>query len=435
MWLVRGIGRAALAGVAAGAVVAVTAGAGLVSGASRVPAAAVEKVLYSFGGADGAGPLTGVTPGPGGVLYGTTVFGGAHGDGTVFTLTRDAAGEYTERVVFSFGGRDGSKPGGNVAIGGNGDLFGDTVIGGADGDGTVFELMPSGSGYHEKVLYSFTGSLDGGQPLGTPVLNSRGDIFGVTQFGGTGGQGVIFELEPTGTGYPETVLHSFTAEGSLPQAGLTMGSGGTLYGTLYGASAEHPDGTVFSLRQAKAGPVYHVLYYFGGRDDGNNPFASLTVDGTTRVIYGSTEYGGSGGSSGSYGTVFSLTPTASGKYTERVLHSFAVSRDGMQPEAPLLLTAAGDLYGTATLAGVKCHGTGCGTIFELVPSGSGGFGFRLVYRFTGSPDGADPESSGLVAGPGGTLFGTTRSGGTVKTCSDGGPGGVPGCGTVYELTP
>jgi len=84
-------------------------------------------VLYSFAGPNGAGPLSGVTAGPGGVLYGTTVFGGAHGDGCVFSLTPGSSG-YTEPVLFSFGGTDGAKPGGDVVAGAHGDLFGETVI-------------------------------------------------------------------------------------------------------------------------------------------------------------------------------------------------------------------------------------------------------------------------------------------------------------------
>jgi uncharacterized repeat protein (TIGR03803 family) len=302
------------------------------------------------------------------------------------------------------------------------------VIGGADGDGAVFELVPSGSGYQEQVLCSFTGA-DGNQPIGAPVLNARGDLFGVTQFGGRGGQGVIFELTPSGAGYIEEVLHSFASGGGQPQAGLTAASDGALFGTLYGASAMHQDGTVFRLRLTRTGPVYAGLYYFHGRTDGNNPFSELTVDSQTGVVYGSTQYGGG---AGSVGTVFALTP-AGGGYTERLLHSFVGSPGGAEPEAPLLLTAGGDLYGTTSLAGKGCNDTGCGTIFELVHGASGSFTFRLVYRFTGTPDGADPNWSGLVAGTGGALFGTTRSGGTATSCSDGGPGGAPGCGTVYEI--
>ena len=184
--------------------------------------AATEKVLYSFAGANGAGPLNGVIGGPDGKLYGTTVFGGRHGLGCVYALTPSGSG-YTEKVLFSFDNANGSKPGGNVAVGAHGDLFGETVIGGANQNGVAFELVPAGSGsYTEKVLHTFTGGADGGQPIGAPVLDARGDVFGVTQFGGTGGQGVIYELTPSASGHTERVLHSFASGAGQPQAGLTM---------------------------------------------------------------------------------------------------------------------------------------------------------------------------------------------------------------------
>jgi uncharacterized repeat protein (TIGR03803 family) len=423
------MGRLARTGLAGMAVaVAMTAGAGF------APAQVADHVLVSFGGLNGAGSLSGVSVGPGGTLYGTTVFGGKKEIGAVFRLTPAASGGYTEKVLYSFTNAAGNRPDGNVVMNASGDLFGVTIIGGADDQGVVYELTPSGSGYTEKVLHSFTGGLDGGQPLGPLVRNASGDLFGVTQFGGTGHQGVIFEFKPSGAGYTEQVLHNFPAGASLPQAGLTQASDGTLYGTTYGASPVDTNGTVFSLALTKAGPVYHRLYAFAGGTDGSTPFGLLTVDNKTGVIYGTTEFGGSTGGKTGYGTVFSLTPSGTG-YTERVLHGFTTGGDGLEPEAPVLLTTNGDLYGTTSLAGVKCSGTGCGTIFELVPAGPGSYTFKLIHQFTGTPDGADPEFSGLVQGPGGLLYGTTRSGGTATGCSDGGPGGAPGCGTVYTIKP
>lgn len=392
--------------------------------------AATEKVLYSFAGANGAGPLNGVIGGPDGKLYGTTVFGGRHGLGCVYALTPSGSG-YTEKVLFSFDNANGSKPGGNVAVGAHGDLFGEAVIGGANQNGVAFELVPAGSGsYTEKVLHTFTGGADGGQPIGAPVLDARGDVFGVTQFGGTGGQGVIYELTPSASGHTERVLHSFASGAGQPQAGLTMTSTGTLFGTLYGASAVNTNGTVFRLQLTKTGPVYTDIYNFKGGADGSNPFAVLTVDGGTGVIYGTTEYGGG---SGSLGTVFSLTPAGPG-YTERVLHSFTTHLGGFLPQAPLLREPDGDLFGVTDIGGVKCAGIGCSTVFALAPAGTG-YTFRVLYRFTGPPDGAEAEWAGLIPGPGGTLIGATRSGGTARNCADGGPGGALGCGTIYQITP
>jgi len=390
-------------------------------------------VLFSFAAKPCAGPLDGVIAGPGGVLYGTTDFGGIDDGGCVFSLTPGSSG-YTERVLlkFRFSGPGGGKPQGIVADA-RGDLFGNTTIGGTDNIGVVFELVPGGSGgYTERILHNFTGGTDGSQPVGVPVLDAHGDLFGVTQFGGTGGQGVVYEMQRTPTGYTEKVLHTFASTGGLPQAGLTIASDGALFGTIYGFGQANPDGTVFRIQRGTAGAVYTPLYNFKGGTDGSMPDGALTVDNHTGVIYGVTQYGGSGGIGN--GTVFSLTPHGSG-YTEHVLHAMAASgADGFAMEGQLLLTARGSLFGTATSGGIKCSGIGCGTLFELTPSGTS-FTFRLVHRFTGPPDGADPEWSGLIPGPGGTLIGTTRSGGTARDCSDGGPGGVHGCGTVFRLTP
>ena len=418
----------ALAAAAAGLITA-GAFAAPAAGAAPAPATVTDHVLFSFAGKPCAGPLFGVIAGPGGVLYGTTAFDLGADGGCVFSLTPGRSG-YTQRVLFRFAGPAGLKPEGLVADA-RGDLFGNTITGGTDNEGVVFELVPGGSGsYTERILHNFTGGTDGSQPAaGPPVLDAHGDLFGVTQFGGTGGQGVVYEMRRTAAGYAEEVLHTFASNGGLPQAGLTIASNGTLFGTLYGFGQQNPDGTVFRIQPGVSGAVYTPLYNFKGGTDGAFPIGALTVDNRTGVIYGTTQYGGNGN-----GTVFSLTPHGSG-YTEHVVHALEASGvEGFAMEGQLLLTPQGDLFGTATLGGIKCSGIGCGTLFELTPNGAS-FTFRLVHQFTGPPDGADPEWSGLIPGPGGTLLGTTRSGGTARACSDGGPGGVQGCGTVFQLTP
>ena len=400
------------------------------AGAASAPAAAIPHALFNFAGKPCAGPLNGVIAGPGGVMYGTTDFDLGPDDGCVFSLTPGKSG-YSQQTLFRFTGPDGAKPQGIVADA-HGDLFGSTLNGGANGDGTVFELVRGSSGgFTEKVLHSFTGGTDGVQPTGTPVLDSQGDVFGITEFGGFGGQGIVYEMQHSATGYTEKLVHTFAIGGGVTQAGLAIASNGTLFGTIFGFGQENKDGSVFRIQRGKTGAVYKVLYNFKGGTDGANPNGALTVDNHTGVIYGTTEFGGS---SKSNGTIFSLTPQGSG-YTEQVLHALTASgAEGFAMEGQLLLTAQGDLFGTATLGGLKCSGIGCGTLFELIPSGTS-FTFRLIHQFTGPPDGADPEWSGLTPGPGGTLFGTTRSGGTARACGDGGPGGVQGCGTVYQITP
>lgn len=423
----RRAGRWSAVGSAVLAVALNLTGVGPAAVASAAMPLAHERVLYDFNGPNGAGPLSGVTPGVGGVLYGTTVFGGPHGAGDVYRLTPAGSG-YHEAILHTFGaGHDGSKPGGDVAVTASGDLIGVTTVGGADGQGTVFELVPSGSGDVEHVLHTFTGGADGGQPIGTPVVDGNRDVFGVTQFGGPSDGGVAYELEPAAGGYHERVLHDFPFAAALPQAGLVLAADGSLYGTGYGAGNVHPDGLVFRLRPDKGGYAYSDLYNFKGGTDGANPYATLTIVEGTGAIFGTTEYGGGAGGEG---TVFALTPRGGG-YAERVLHAFTPSQ-GALLESPVLWEPDGDLFGTATGGGSGC-GAGCGTVFELVPSGSG-YDFKLVHAFAGPPDGAEPEWAPLVPLADGDLLGTTRSGGTATGCDDGGPGGVTGCGTLYELT-
>ena len=223
------------------------------------------------------------------------------------------------------------------------------------------------------------------------------------------------------------VLFSFAGKPCAgPLFGMIAGAGGVLYGTT--SFDLGPDGgCAFSLTPGKSGYTQRTLFRFAGLH-GRKP-EGVVAD-AHGDLFGNTTIGGTDNA----GVVFELIPGASGSYTERILHNLTGGTDGTQPVGTPVLDAHGDLFGTAALGGVRCSGIGCGTLFELTPSGTS-FTFRTVHLFTGPPDGADPEGSGLIPGPHGTLFGTTRSGGTARACGDGGPGGVHGCGTVYQITP
>jgi uncharacterized repeat protein (TIGR03803 family) len=182
-----------------------------------------EAVLHSFtGSSDGCYPLAGVAVGSGGVLFGTTTsVGCSHPSyGTAFAMTPPASpgGAWTENVLYNFAGKptDGGNPFGGVAIGAGGVLYGTTTYGGASGfgnAGSVFQLTPPaspGGAWTESLLYSFdstgTGS-DGVAPYAGVLIGSGGVLYGTTYTGGTAacpgssegsGCGTVFSLTPVG---------------------------------------------------------------------------------------------------------------------------------------------------------------------------------------------------------------------------------------------
>jgi uncharacterized repeat protein (TIGR03803 family) len=198
----------------------------------KVDTAGNETVLYSFaGGNDGANPEAHLVRDMQGNLYGTTLWGGAHGWGTVFKV--DTLGNETVLYSFNGTGGDGENPLGGLVRGSKGNLFGTTSFGGAYGNGTVFKVDTTGN---ETVLYSFTGGADGGVPR-AGLLRAQGNFYGTTKVGGdlgcsSVGCGVVFKVDATGN---ETVLHAFTlTDGAYPDAGLIRDKQGNLYGTTLG---------------------------------------------------------------------------------------------------------------------------------------------------------------------------------------------------------
>ena len=371
------------------------------SSALRVPSAERTdsnvryKVLYSFGAsADAANPYAGLINAKG-ILYGTTAYGGANGDGTVFSITPSG----TETVLYSFKGGpgDGEYPFANL-INVKGMLYGTTSQGGAycsstGGCGTVFSITPSGT---ETVLHSFGGSGDGNGPLAS-LINVKGMLYGTTMEGGANGDGTVFSITPSGT---ETVLYSFkggSGDGEFPLAGL-INVKGKFYGTtVYGDKSD--DGTVFSITPSGRETVRHQFKLL----DGEHPYAGLiNVNGT---LYGTTHLGGGNGD----GTVFSITPSR--RY--KSLYSFKGAGDGEYPYAGLI-NVNGTLYGTTIEGGAN----GDGTVFSTTPSGIE----TVLHSFGGSGDGQNPYYGGLINAKG-KLYGTTYY------------GGAYGNGTVFRLSP
>jgi uncharacterized repeat protein (TIGR03803 family) len=278
----------------------------------------VYTVLHSFSSSsgsppdqtnsDGANPQAGLLL-SGETLYGTAVYGGSAGYGTVFAINIDGTAfkvlhNFTTPSSPAQTNGDGANPyGGLVLLGST--LYGTAHSGGGAGRGTVFAINTDGSGF--KTLHSFSGTNDGGAPLAGLVLSSN-MVYGTTLQGGTLGQGTVFTLKTDGTEF--VVQHSFSgsADGANPAADLIL-AGNTLYGTAnYGGSFNN--GTVFTLRTDGTG--FTNLYSFSAisgssatNSDGANPYSRLTLSG--RTLYGTAKGGGGWGQ----GTVFSLSLGAS----------------------------------------------------------------------------------------------------------------------------
>jgi uncharacterized repeat protein (TIGR03803 family) len=207
------------------------------------------KILHSFtGGSDGKQPVAGLVRDKSGNLYGTTIWGGPENVGTVFKIAPDGS----KTLLYSFlNGNDGGDPSAPLILDKAGNLYGVTLIGGADNNGVVYKLSPSGA---ETVLYTFTGGADGGIPDAALSRDDKGNLYGTTQHGGTStncgrGCGVVFKLAPDGT---ETVLHDFQGGGDedIPVAGLIKdpATGGTyLYGTASGLGTLGSHGAIFKI--------------------------------------------------------------------------------------------------------------------------------------------------------------------------------------------
>jgi uncharacterized repeat protein (TIGR03803 family) len=283
----------------------------------------------------------------------------------------------------------------------------------------------------EHVLYAFQGGNDGQYPSGGLIFDSSGNLYGETQGGGANGYGTVFELSPSSNGsWTETILYSFQggSDCSVPSSGLIFDHAGNLYGTT-GAGGTANSGTVFELSPSESGGwSKKVLYSFQGNPDGADP-QGLTFDGSGN-LYGPTLFGGLGQCylSDPYGTIFELSPTGSGGWTETIIYSFQGGGGGADPNSGLIFDNSGNLYGTTPTNGAESGSIpACGSAFEVSPNGSAGWTETWLYNFQGSNDGYAPEA-GLIFDQSGNLYGTASQGGDGSGCD------YTACGTVFELS-
>ncbi|HUY12003.1 MAG TPA: choice-of-anchor tandem repeat GloVer-containing protein [Terriglobia bacterium] len=373
------------------------------------------KTLHSFDGTDGALPYAALVQATDGNFYGTMPYGGANGQGTVFKITPTG----TLTTLYSFCSlstcTDGAIPYGALVQATDGNFYGPTYSGGGNnvcsgsGCGTIFKITPSGT---LTTLYSFCvvgySCPDGEAPQGGLVQAANGNFYGTTVEGGTDGDGTIFKITPSGT---LTTLYSFCSQsgctdGAFPYARLVQATDGNFYGTTFGGGANS------SCSPNGCGTIFKITpsgtlttLHSFDSTDGAFPYAGL-VQATDGNFYGSAEGGANGACSPfGCGTVFKITP--SGMLT--TLHSFD-GTDGASPNA-LVQAADGNFYSTTASGGANnsCSG-GCGTIFKITPSGT----LTTLYSFcsqSGCTDG-DVPFAGLVQATDGNLYGTTEDGGT-----------------------
>jgi uncharacterized repeat protein (TIGR03803 family) len=392
---------------------------------------AQEKVLWSFGSVpnDGIGPQAALISDNAGNLYGTTAGGGTAAGGTVFKLSPQTGGTWSETILYNFCTQtdctDGYEPQAGLLMDSAGKLYGTAYAGGivdcphgtACG-GTAFELSPPselGQPWTYAVLYTFCSEisgvvcLDGSEPRSQLILDASGNLYGTTVKGGRGhdvdsyGGGVVFELSPGSNGWTETVLYSFCqlgrggfcTDGANPEAGVTLSSG-SLFGTTESGGLG-ANGLVYELSPGSNGWTEEVLY---------------------------TSYNGS-----SYAPV---TFSAAGNlFSTTLFHGFQLNikhqnvrsisfteATGTNSEGGVLVDVQRNaLFGTAVADGAN----GVGTVWEVNPARQ----LVPLYNFcslANCADGSTPRSS-LIEDQSGNLYGTTQQ------------GGAYGYGVVFEVTP
>ncbi|MEN9674803.1 MAG: hypothetical protein RIS76_699 [Verrucomicrobiota bacterium] len=334
--------------------------------------------LHSFEFSTGFMPFGGVVLSDN-ILFGTTSQGGASGNGSVFALHLDGSGFETLHTFPPTVGnppfatnRDGAQSSSGLVAAGN-RLYGTAVFGGSGGNGTVFALNTDGTGF--TVLHSFRAggqaffggnytNIGGIRPNGGLVLSGN-TLYGTAGGGGNFARGTVFRVNTDGTGF--ATLHNFRStpfdpvndpgglnnEGASPKGGLAL-SGDTLFGTTLsgGIGGESGLGTVFALRTD--GTQFRTLHRFTSSSGAYRPQTELVVSGDT--LYGTTE--------GAGGTLFSLRTDGTGFLR---LHTLRLDVDGNGPGSPVLLGT--QLYAVAASGGPVDEGSpggsGTGTVFRL----------------------------------------------------------------------
>jgi len=363
-------------------------------------------------------------------MYGMTSGGGADGIGTAFELMPLPGGGWKQVVLRSFHGRDGFYPGAGLILDSLGNLYGVTPSGGPNGDGCglALELLPAANGdWSERVLHYFD-CTHGKSPQGPLLLDASGDLYGTTSFGGDGscgymGCGIVYELIPSENGkWVKKTLHAFNGnDGEDPAGGLVFDKDGDLYG-FTSDLFQSSHGTIFELIPLLDGKWRRsVLHRFQG-PDGAYPAGGLIID-MEGNLYGVTPYGGVYATSDCHPLGCGLVFKLTrnhNRWTETILYAFS-GLDGANPVG-VIFDSYGNLYGTTSRGGTYNDGT----VFKLSPETGGHWSETLLHTF----DLKDPTDGAFPAG--GVAFGDDAAGNLYGTTEF---GGQYGAGVVYEVSP
>jgi uncharacterized repeat protein (TIGR03803 family) len=313
--------------------------------------------LYAFqGGNDGILPIGNLVVDAAGDVDGVTQQGGANSDGIVFGLSPSTGGQWAETILYAFKlFPDGSNPGSGLMMDEGGNLYGVMGEGGARQSGTVYKLTKNANGSWSEKLVSDLGS-GAGNPDGEVTIGPSGNIYGTGGDGGQNGWGTVFELSPTSG---VNILFNFPDPNvAYPTGELWRDTKGDLYGTAFGYSVYY-SGAVYQLvRNSDGSWTETTLHIFGQqKGDGYQPTSGLTPD-SEGNLYGTTSAGGAYGQ----GTVYKLTRGPNGSWTYSIFYNFgARANDGGGPTGGLVIGPGNTMYGT-TYGGGK---GGVGTVFEI----------------------------------------------------------------------
>lgn len=357
----------------------------------------------------------GVTFDSAGNLYGVTDNGGSSpncggvgsGCGSIFQLSPAGGTSWTQTTIYNFQNHaDGALPLAGLTVDSAGNLygtnFGSYTQGGSSHPGVAFELSPAANNsWTFTTLYTFDQTKETVPPSSPLTIDTAGNLYGVTYYGGRFSNGSVFELSKTGGVWKETILHSFggPGDGSLPYGPLAIDSEGNLYGTT-SAGGSAGWGTAYELSRQTSGVWKEsLLYTFVSA---RSPQAGLILD-SAHNLYGTTFAGGAYGN----GVVFRLSPVKQDgnvKWKYVPLYNFTNGADGGAPASPLTFDAAGNLYGTDASDPYTCQGYyGCWQVYKLSVGSNGTWQVAALYPI---PNQKDAGNVSLVLDSAGDIFAT-----------------------------